>query len=97
MLPSMWDPSSLPGTEPTSLALEGEFLITGPSGKSQHTGSLVAACKLLVVACRILFPDQGLNPDPLYWMLRVLAIGPLEKSLGRDFEIKKPYWGHETY
>ena len=27
-------------------------------------GSLVVACKFLVVACGIFFPDQGLNPGP---------------------------------
>ena len=27
----------------------------------------------LVVACGIYFPDQGLNPGPLRWELRVLS------------------------
>ena len=27
----------------------------------------VAACQLLVVACGIKFPDEGLNPGPLLW------------------------------
>ena len=27
-----------------------------------HVGSLAAACKLLVMACGIYFPDQGSNP-----------------------------------
>ena len=43
-------------------------------------GSLVAACKLLVVACGTLFPDQGLNPGPLRWECGVLATGPPGKS-----------------
>ena len=30
----------------------------------QHVESLVAACKLLVEACGIQFPDQGSNPIP---------------------------------
>ena len=29
--------------------------------------SLVAAFRLLVVACGIWFPDQGSNPGPLHW------------------------------
>ena len=41
---------------------------------------LVAACKLLVVACGILFPDQGWNPGHLHWELRVLTTGPPGKS-----------------
>ena len=39
------------------------------------------ACELLVTACGIWFPDQGANPGPLHWELRVLATGPLEKPL----------------
>ena len=34
------------------------------------------ACELLAVACGIQFPDQGLNPGPLHWEVRVLATGP---------------------
>ena len=34
---------------------------------------LVAACKLLVAACGIWFPDQELNPGPLHWERGVLA------------------------
>ena len=30
---------------------------------------------VLVVACGIQFPEQGLNPGPLHWELRVLATG----------------------
>ena len=30
----------------------------------QHVGSLAVAGKLLVAACGIYFPDQGLNPAP---------------------------------
>ena len=65
---------------------------------------LVAACRifnfcwrmwnLLVVACRIQFPDQGLNPGTLHWKHRVLATGLpgkspllyscLEKSIDRE-------------
>ena len=41
----------------------------------------VAAWELLGVAGGIKFPDQGLNPVPLQWDSRVLATGPLGKSL----------------
>ena len=41
----------------------------------------VAAWELLGVAGGIKFPDQGLNPVPLHWECRVLATGPLGKSL----------------
>ena len=36
---------------------------------------------VLVVAYGIQLPDQGWNPGPLHWELRVLATGPPEKSL----------------
>ena len=36
---------------------------------------------VLVVACEILFPDQGLNPGPLHWEFGVLITGPLGKFL----------------
>ena len=32
----------------------------------QHAGSLVVGCKLLVGACGICFPDQGLKPGSLH-------------------------------
>ena len=32
--------------------------------------------QVLVVACDIQFPDQGLNLGPLHWELRVLVTGP---------------------
>ena len=37
-------------------------------------------CKLLVVACGIQFPNQGLNLGPLHWDPGVLAMGPPGKS-----------------
>ena len=43
---------------------------------------LAAACELLVEACGIQFPDQGLNPGLLHWERGVSATGPPEKSLG---------------
>ena len=46
----------------------------------QHVGSLVAAYELLVLACRIQFPDQGLNPSSLHWEHGFLATGPPGKS-----------------
>ena len=45
-----------------------------------HTGSFVAACKLLAAACGIQFPDQGSNLGPLRWERKVLATGPPGKS-----------------
>ena len=35
---------------------------------------------VLVATFRIRFPDQGLNPCPLHWEVRVLATGPPGKS-----------------
>ena len=46
----------------------------------QQVRSLVVACKLLVVVCRIYLPDQGSNPGPLHWEHEVLATGPPGKS-----------------
>ena len=40
----------------------------------------VVACILLVVACGIQFPDQGLNPGHLNWEPGVLTTGPRGKS-----------------
>ena len=45
-----------------------------------HVGSLI---DLLVAACRIQFPDRGLNPEPLHWELGVLATGPPRKPQGQ--------------
>ena len=39
------------------------------------------ACKFLVVACWIYFPDQGSNPGPLHWEPGVLTTGPPGKSV----------------
>ena len=39
----------------------------------QHAGSLVGACKLLVVAYKIYFPDQGWNPSPFLLGARSLS------------------------
>ncbi|XDB51726.1 hypothetical protein ABFV05_005342 [Capra hircus] len=43
----------------------------------------VVACELLVVACGIWFPDQGLNLGPLNWECGVIATGP-PAALGLD-------------
>ena len=40
---------------------------------------------LLVVACGIEFPDQGLNPCPLNWEYGVLPAGPPGKSAMENF------------
>ena len=42
---------------------------------------LVAACKLLVTAHGVRFPDQGSNPSLLHWDRGVLATGPPGKPL----------------
>ena len=44
-----------------------------------HGESLAGACKLLDVAKRIQFADQGPNSGPQHWELRLLATGPLGK------------------
>ena len=41
--------------------------------------------RLLVAACGILFPDQGLNPGPLHWKCNVLTTEPSGKTLGFAF------------
>ena len=46
----------------------------------RHAGALVVACRLLVVACGIQFPDQGWNLGPLHWERRVLPTGSSGKS-----------------
>ena len=56
--------------------------------------SLVAAYKLLVVACRIYFPDQESNLSPLLWEPKVLATGLLGKSLPAQLLTVTPFgWG----
>ena len=52
------------------------YLFGCPRSSLQHAGSFVVACKELVAACGIQFPDQGLNLGPLLWQHRVLATGP---------------------
>ena len=47
---------------------------------------LIWLCWVLAAACGIQFFDQGSNPGPLHWELRVLATGPPGKSPeGRGF------------
>ena len=46
---------------------------------------LVAACKLLVMACKIYFPEQGSNLGSLLWEFRVLATEPPGKSHPHTF------------
>ena len=50
-----------------------------------HVGPLVAACELLVAACRIKFPDQGSNPGPLHEQHGILTTGPPGKPLPTYF------------
>ena len=42
----------------------------------QHVGSLVTACKLLIVACGVQFPDQGSNLRPLRWKRESQPLDP---------------------
>ena len=42
---------------------------------------VVVACRLLVMACGVQFPDQGWNPGSVHWERRVLATGTQGKSL----------------
>jgi len=46
----------------------------------------IAACEFLVVACGILFPEQGPNLGSLHWEHRTLTTGPPGKSLEDVFE-----------
>ena len=48
---------------------------------------LVAAFKLLFVACTISFPNQGSNPGPLHLEHGVLAAGAPGRSLNWGFEM----------
>ena len=41
----------------------------------RHAGSSVAAHAASVASCRVWFPDQGLNPAPLYAERRVSLLG----------------------
>ena len=75
------------------------YLFGCPGSQLWLAGSLVVAhgllsCSLPVPqlwhansqlqhACGIQFPDQGLNPGPLHWELRVLTTVPPGKSLGQ--------------
>ena len=43
-------------------------------------------CRLLVLACRIQFPDQGLNLGSLCWKHRVLITGPPGNSPHCSFD-----------
>ena len=45
-----------------------------------HLRSLLQYAGSLVVACGVSFPDQGSNPGPLHWELRVLTTEPARKS-----------------
>ena len=44
-----------------------------------------AGSSVSVVACGVLFPDQGSNPSPLVWEHGVLATGPAGKTQAGDF------------
>ena len=50
---------------------------------------LVVTWRLLVAACGIQFPDEGLNLGRLHWERGVLATGPPVKSQARAFLLKE--------
>ena len=47
----------------------------------------VKACKLLVAACAVYFPDKGSNPSPLHWECRILTTGPPGRSQETGFGV----------
>ena len=57
-------------------------------------GIFAAACKLLVAACGIQFPDQGLNLGPLHWERGVLLSGPPGKPLYYLLHLTTSYHPH---
>ena len=73
----------------TNERLSGASAMGVPVLAAQHRSILLILKKylfiwlywVLVVACEILFPDQGLNPGPLHWEFGVFITGPLGKSL----------------
>ena len=73
-----------PGIKPRSLALQANCLPSEPPPQSL-CWVLVAACRILVVACEIWFPDQGSNPGPLHWEHGVSATRPPRKSFPKVF------------
>ena len=44
---------------------------------------VLEVCELLVVACRLYFPDQELNLGPLHWAQEILATGPPGNALNQ--------------
>ena len=53
-------------------------------------GIFVSAGELLVPACGIECPNQGLDPGPLRWEHGVLTSGPAGKTLRGSFESHVP-------
>ena len=52
------------------------LFIDGPGSSLQDLWPSLCHAGPLAVSCGISFPNQGLNPGPLYWELKVLATGP---------------------
>ena len=52
-----------------------------------HLFLFIWLSQVLVAACGIQFPYQGLSPGPLHWECRVLTTGPQTKSLNHRFLI----------
>ena len=65
--------------------------VQDPYASLWHVVSLAEACKDLVVACGIEFPNQGSNPGPP-WEDGVLATGLPGKSPGLEHYLKAPAW-----
>ena len=71
----------------------------GLSGGMWALRSLLRHVRSLAVACKIELPHQGSNPSSLHWELKVLIIGPPEKSQigiiwNKGFIIKKHWFKH---
>ena len=73
----IWVPR--PEIEPTPPALEDGALSPGVGLCLYYV--FIWLHQVLVTACGISFPDQGLNPGSLHWELRVLTTGPPGKCL----------------
>lgn len=76
------------GSSVSTLYLKKKILILfliylaalGLSGGMWALRSLLRHVRSLAVACKIELPHQGSNPSSLHWELKVLIIGPPEKS-----------------
>ena len=81
----MWDLPE-PGLELVSLALQGRFLTTGPSGKPEF---FVFVFNHTLQHGRSYFPDQQANSYPLHWEHRTSTTGPPEKYQNVPFQMER--------